>query len=191
VTSHELAEVMTDPEFTVVPIIIPGRPPQFDIVGTGWFSTTCDEIGDFCEISYPLLTETITVGGNSWTVQKIYSRSNDTSSQLEYGDFCLGQAATPIPALPGPQAMSREGRRRLRAASYKRLLPLPSVHFDVSTNRVSLEPEQVHRYIQRAFHPVSHENLLSDLPGFLHQIADILSQGDKGGLENLPEERNH
>jgi hypothetical protein len=59
VTSHELAEMFSDPQFP-----------------TGWFSRTHDENGDICNG----LSGTITVGSNTWNVQLMYSKWHDMNT---------------------------------------------------------------------------------------------------------------
>jgi acylphosphatase len=78
VTSHELAEMLTDPEFP-----------------TGWFGPTSDENGDICNGE----SATITLGANTWSVQRIYSKSDDIKTNG--AGFCLASAPSPIPPLPG------------------------------------------------------------------------------------------
>ena len=59
VASHEFAEMVTNP------------------LGTGWFNVkTGDEIGDVCNGT----NTNMTVGGNTWLVQKIYSKTDDQNT---------------------------------------------------------------------------------------------------------------
>jgi hypothetical protein len=74
VTSHEFAEMVTDPKFQ-----------------TGWFGPTSDENGDICN-GQPA---TITVGGRVWNVQRQYSKTDDQNSSG--ATFCVVGAATPMP----------------------------------------------------------------------------------------------
>jgi hypothetical protein len=82
VTSHEFAEMVTDP-----------APP------TGWYDQNdpnSGEVGDICNGE----SDTITgASGNSWTVQRIYSAYDD--QQTSGASYCLSQTANPEPALPG------------------------------------------------------------------------------------------
>jgi acylphosphatase len=78
VTSHEFAEMLTDPKFP-----------------SGWFGSTSDEVGDICNGE----TATITVGPNTWNVQRIYSKADDIKTNGT--SYCLASAPEPIPALPG------------------------------------------------------------------------------------------
>ena len=82
VTSHEFAEMVTDP-----------TPP------TGWYDQNdpnSGEVGDICNGA----SDTIAgASGNSWTVQKIYSAFDD--QQTSGANYCMSQADSPEPALPG------------------------------------------------------------------------------------------
>jgi|GEM_PF-618374 len=77
VASHEFSEMATDPIFR-----------------RGWFGPVSDENGDICNG----LTTTITVGPNTWNVQRMYSKTDDINAT---GNFCINNAANPIPLLPG------------------------------------------------------------------------------------------
>ena len=81
VTSHELAETFTDPKFP-----------------TGWYGQSSDEIGDICNGE----TASIAAGANTWNVQRIYSKTDDTNTNGQ--TYCLASAASPIPLLPGGPA---------------------------------------------------------------------------------------
>jgi hypothetical protein len=79
VASHEFAEMTTDPELNA------------------WLDPQAGENGDICNGE----SATITVGANSWTVQRTYSKTDD----METGGqkYCLATASSPIPRLtPGP-----------------------------------------------------------------------------------------
>ncbi len=82
VTSHEFGEMVTDP-----------APP------TGWYDQNdpnSGELGDICNGE----SDTIAgASGNSWTVQRIYSAYDD--QQTSGANYCLSQANSPEPVLPG------------------------------------------------------------------------------------------
>jgi serine protease len=82
VTSHEFAEMLTDP-----------APPS------GWYDQSdpnSGEVGDICNGQ----SDTIAgASGNSWTVQRIYSAYDD--QQTGGANYCLSQSTTPEPLLPG------------------------------------------------------------------------------------------
>jgi hypothetical protein len=79
VTSHEFAEMITDPKFT-----------------QGWYGTSSDENGDICVGE----SATITVGPNTWTVQRQYSKIDDENSNGT--NFCVVSA-------PNPMALRADG----------------------------------------------------------------------------------
>ncbi len=81
VTSHEFAEMCTDPKFT-----------------TGWYGPTSDENGDVCNGQ----SDTITVGGNTWNVQRQYSKTDDENTGG--ANYCVVGAASPLARRPdGPR----------------------------------------------------------------------------------------
>jgi len=78
VASHEFAEMLTDPKFP-----------------SGWYGSSSDEIGDICNGE----TATITVGPNTWNVQRIYSKTDDIKTNG--ASYCLASSPFTIPSLPG------------------------------------------------------------------------------------------
>lgn len=79
VASHEFAEMTTDPELNA------------------WLDPKAGENGDICNGE----SATISIGGNTWTVQSTYSKTDDVATGGQ--SYCLATAAAPIPALkPGP-----------------------------------------------------------------------------------------
>jgi len=74
VTSHEFAEMCTDPKFQA-----------------GWYGPDSDENGDICN-GQPA---TITVGSNTWNVQRQYSLTDDETTSGT--TFCIVDAPTPMP----------------------------------------------------------------------------------------------
>jgi hypothetical protein len=80
VTSHEFSEMVTDPELNA------------------WFdASTGSENGDICNGE----SATITVGPNTWTVQRMYSKTDDVATNGAI--TCLTEPPNPIPLLsPGP-----------------------------------------------------------------------------------------
>ena len=73
VTSHEFAEMTTDPQLN------------------GWYDPQNGENGDICNGE----TDTITAGTNVWTVQRIYSKYDD--EQTNGATYCIATAASPVP----------------------------------------------------------------------------------------------
>ena len=91
VTSHEFAEMVTDPV-----------PP------TGWYDQSdanSGELGDICNGESDSISAT--GSSNVWTVQRIYSKFDDQQNggcddaSARDEPICLSQAASPEPALPG------------------------------------------------------------------------------------------
>jgi hypothetical protein len=79
VASHEFAEMVTDPELNA------------------WVDPKAGENGDICNGE----SATITVGVNTWTVQRTYSKTDDMATNGQ--SYCLATAPAPIPPLkPGP-----------------------------------------------------------------------------------------
>ena len=158
VASHEFAEMVTDPLYNA------------------WTPDHAfHEIGDYCEGS----NATITVSGRTWTVQTIWSNHDNA---------CVGSEPNPLPhIMPGPMAAgaaagSQGGVRGFAphdpeaSASHQRVLPLPSVTFDVATGAHSMDHREVHNYVRKMFYPASHGVLFADLPGLLKSIISALEQ---------------
>jgi hypothetical protein len=91
---------------------------------------------------------------------------------------CLSSASTPEPVLPpGPVTLTAGAiSRAMRAGPVDRLLPLPTIHFDALSKRVIEDPTEVRRYVGRLFGPLRHTQVISDLPGFLRDIAGVLEK---------------
>jgi hypothetical protein len=150
VTSHEFAEMVTDPE-----------------LNAWWDSNTGAENGDICNGE----SDTITVGSNTWTVQRQYSKTDDINSNGK--TFCVTTAPNPLPKLsPGPAASVGVARIQ-QLASLNHLLPLPDVHFDVTTNKVTMNEGQAREFITRLSQPYHHKHMVPGLADLLRQFADI------------------
>lgn len=149
--SHELGEMMTDPE-------------PF----SGWVP----EIGDSCAGT----SETISVGANSWTVQPLYSVEDDlkTGGKTQ----CVGTKATPAPLQPGGPFAGVNLLGKYRLGNLDRLLPLPRVYFDGNKKKLEMRERDLLRYYNRLVAPLRRTTLPKHLPRMMHQIADIL---DKSG----------
>lgn len=153
VASHEFAEMTTDPQLNA------------------WLDPVNGENGDICNGE----ADIITVGANTWTVQRIYSKYDDMTTNGTI--FCMAGSPTPEPRLsPGPASRPAAVARAQQMPSYERLLPLPPVHFDARTKKVSMEDQHMHDYARKLFYPLSHEHVVPDFPGLLRQAADILAK---------------
>ncbi len=117
VTSHEFAEMCTDPKFT-----------------TGWWGPSSDENGDICNGE----ADNVTVGANTWDVQRQYSKYDDVNSNGAV--FCITEAPSPLPKLsPGPSGLTASMASAQRIGSYKGFLPLPAAHFDMKNKQTAFE----------------------------------------------------
>lgn len=157
VTSHEFAEMVTDPELNA------------------WYDPACGECGDICNGE----SDTITVGTNVWTVQRQYSKYDDLNS--DGAITCVSQAPNPYPKLtPGPAGLSQAAvHRAMRSGPVDRLLPLPPVHFDAKARKLTHDDAHIRDYVGRLFSPLRHEQVIPQFPAFLRQVASTLEKGGK------------
>jgi hypothetical protein len=157
VTSHEFAEMVTDPE-----------------LNAWWDSDNGAEIGDICNGE----SATITVGTNTWTVQREYSKTDDQTSNG--ATFCLVDAPNPIPKLiPGPASALRAIARIQQIQALAKFLPLPPVYFDAVKKTVTSDEKDQRAYAESLFHPFHHSDFMAELPVFLRQFADVLDKTPK------------
>ncbi len=157
VTSHEFAEMVTDPKFT-----------------KGWYGPSSDENGDICNGEAGF----ITVGANTWDVQRQYSKHDDISSNGAV--FCLLTAPSPYPKLsPGPSGLTAAMATAQRIQAYSGFLPLPTVHFDHKTKKRSIDQKHLERYVKTIFYPLQHNNLFGDFPSVLRSVADLIDKKKK------------
>jgi hypothetical protein len=156
VASHEFIEMATDPKFQ-----------------KGWWGPTSDENGDICNGQ----TASITVGPNTWAVQRQYSKADDVATNG--GTWSVVDAPNPIPELAGGPTAGIGGvppvaRLQLLVPQVASLLPLPNSYFDAATKTMRTDPAELAAYATRLFHPFDHRNLVPGLPGLLRQMADYL-----------------
>lgn len=157
VTSHEFAEMATDPAFP-----------------SGWFGPASDENGDICNGE----ADSITVGANVWDVQRTYSKTDDIATNG--ASFCRATAPSPIPKLsPGPSAITAAMTSAQHFGNYKAFLPLPTAFFDAKSLQMTWDSKEVERYAHRFFYPLGASNVLGDFSGTLRQFADILDPAKK------------
>jgi hypothetical protein len=153
VTSHEFSEMVTDPELNA------------------WFDSDGSENGDICNGE----PGTITVGANTWTVQRMYSKSDDVASNG--ATTCVLEEPNPIPELsPGPvSGLSLAAQMHLiPPGSLDRILPLPTRHFDVKTAKMTIDPQEARRYVDGLFLPLPPGAVVGDVHGFLDQLMKVL-----------------
>jgi hypothetical protein len=155
VTSHEFAEMVTDPQLNA------------------WFDdTTGAENGDICNGE----SGTITVEGRVWTVQRMYSKFDDVQSGG--ASFCVTEPTNPIPRIsPGPSATHVSGVEG-GAVGDGALGPtqLPSVHFDPEKASASMDEQELREFVETMFGASMGEQAMRDLPAFLREAADVLSE---------------
>jgi hypothetical protein len=157
VTSHEFAEMATDPAFP-----------------SGWFGPSSDENGDICNGE----ADSITVGANTWDVQRTYSKTDDIATNG--ASFCRATAPSPIPKLsPGPSAVTAAMTSAQHFGHYKTFLPLPNVFHDAKSLQTSWDNKEVERYSRRFFYPLHPDNVLGNFADTLRQFANVLDQGKK------------
>lgn len=153
VSSHEFSEMVTDPELNA------------------WYDPSNGENGDICNGE----AGTITVGPNTWTVQRMYSKTDDVASNG--ATHCVLGEPHPLPELsPGPAAgLSPAAQLQLASPdSLTRLLPLPPVQFDASTKKMSVDPKDLREYANNVFSPLNLGAVVPDPGGFVKQFADAL-----------------
>jgi len=154
VTSHEFAEMVTDPAFP-----------------TGWFGPSSDENGDICNGQSAF----ITVGANNWDVQAQYSKTDDIATNG--ASFCRATAPTPMAKLsPGPASITAAMASAQHMGNYKPFLTLPTVFHDAKTKQTTWDNHEVERYMHRFFFPLHQDNILGNFSATLRQFADILDK---------------
>jgi hypothetical protein len=157
VASHEFAEMISDPAFP-----------------SGWFGPASDENGDICNGE----ADSITVRGNTWDVQRIYSKFDDIATNG--ASFCRTTAPIPIPTLsPEPSGITAAMTSAHHCATYKPFLPLPKVLHDAKTLRATWDNKEVERYLRRFFYPLHHDHVVGNFGATLRHFADIIDPPKK------------
>ena len=157
VTSHEFCEMVTDPE-----------------LNAWWDSNSGAEIGDICNGESAALT----VGLNTWTVQREYSKKDDLSTNG--ATFCVVEEPNPLPKLvPGPASSISAVARIQQLQAIAKFLPLPPVYFDAATKTARTEPKDFEQFATKLLHPFHHSDLIPDAPGFLREFANVLEKTPK------------
>jgi hypothetical protein len=156
VTSHEFSEMTTDPKFRL-----------------GWYGTVSDENGDICNGQ----TASITVGANTWAVQRQYSKADDVATNGV--TWSVVTAPSPMPKLAGGPASGTQIARAQLLQQVAPMLPLPSSTFDPATKADTINDNEVAAYTDRLFAPFDHANLAPGLPALLRRFADHLDKPKK------------
>jgi hypothetical protein len=152
VTSHEFAEMLTDPQ-----------------LNAWWDSSSGSEIGDICNGE----ADSLTVGANTWDVQREYSKTDDINSNGV--NYCISQAPNTIPKLPGGPATIAAGVARVtELGALRSFLPLPPISFDAEAQQVSMSEQHVLDYFDKLLRPFRPTHLVPDLPNLLRAFASVL-----------------
>lgn len=170
VTSHEFAEMTSDPELNA------------------WFDPDpqSGENGDICNGE----SDIIIVGANQWTVQRIYSKFDDI--QTQGASYCLSQALSPEPRLsPGPIARPALLARGQQIRSYGHLLPLAPVYMDYANGSATMDTQELRDYVMNVFHPLRPEHLMADFPRMLREAATILEMEMEQQLQSKEAMERH
>lgn len=150
VTSHEFSEMVSDPQLTA------------------WYDPTNGENGDICNG----VTGTITVGPNTWNVQRMYSHYDDIQSNG--ASVCALNPATPIPELSGGPTSGLSTAAQLKLmppGALDRLLPLPPFQHDMNTQETSIKPEDMQAYVRNIAYPLQYSDVFGNLASFLTEAA--------------------
>ncbi len=153
VASHEYAELVSDPELSA------------------WYEPGAEN-GDICNGE----SATITVGTNTWTVQRMFSRYDDI--QTNGASSCIVDPANPIPELAGgPVAGLTPAAQMalLPPGTFDRLLPLPPFRHAADKKTTTVDRSDAQRYVRQMFHPLTHQAVLGDASSLIADITAALA----------------
>lgn len=162
VASHELAEICTDPQLNA------------------WYSPSLGEIGDICNGE----SDTVTVYGRTWTVQKQYSLATDNSTNG--GTICIASSPQPLAMAAGAALADLAGVAGRRPGELDRILPLPMLHVDPEARTAQIDQRQLRRYINRIISPLHPSRLPAGVPAMLRQAADMLEEKRRAPAGKAP-----
>jgi hypothetical protein len=158
VTSHEFAEMCTDPQLNA------------------WTSPSVGECGDICNGEADSIVGT--TSSNVWDVQRQYSKYDDLNTNGAV--YCLSQNSTPEPALsPGPSGVTSSLASARRMGEVTPFLPLPSMRYDARTNVSSMDERHIELYMRTLFRGVGHKRVSSDFPALLRNMATVLERRNR------------
>ncbi len=152
VTSHEFGEMVTDPQLNA------------------WWDPSGGEEGDICNGE----SDTITVGANTWTVQKSYSKTDDVATNG--ATICVATKPSPLPKLAGLTGSRTQMARIQQLQAIAKILPLPNVYFDAKTNQMTRKDSEVAEFARKLLDPLHHSDVVPNMPGLLRQFADVLEK---------------
>jgi hypothetical protein len=141
---------------------------------SAWYEPGAEN-GDICNGE----SATITVGANTWTVQRMYSKYDDINSNG--ASYCVVAPAAPIPELAGGPTAGLTAADRLQLmqpSTFDRLLPLPTFQHDAAKKKTTVKTEDQQRYVRQMLFPLDN-NVVGDLGGLLDQIAATVRAGLK------------
>jgi hypothetical protein len=140
-----------------------------------WFDATSGaENGDICNGE----AANLTVGPNTWNVQRQYSKADDMASNG--ATFCVVTAPNPMPKLvPGPAASITPVARIQQLQAINKILPLPEIHYDPATKKATTNEKAIRKFADQLLHPFHHSDLVGDMPGLLRQFADVIEKTPK------------
>jgi hypothetical protein len=152
VTSHEFGEMVSDPQLNA------------------WYDPSAGEEGDICNGE----SASITVGANTWNVQKSYSKADDVSSNG--ATVCVATHPSPLPKLAGVSAAHAAMSRVQQLQAVAKILPLPNVYFDAETKAITRKDAEVKAFAEKLLHPFHHSDVVPNMPGLLRHFADMLEK---------------
>lgn len=155
VTSHELGEMISDPDFP-----------------SGWFSSTSDEIGDICETTFGSFQVTYPDGTtNTWAVQALYSLYDD-----EQGNpMCVLSSTAPY--TPPADAPARAAAVSPVAEAARRMLPLPPTYRQ--GGEIVRKPSEVLQYTRRIMGGFAYQQIHGQIPDLLREMAQAMDRSTK------------
>jgi hypothetical protein len=156
VASHEFSEMVSDPELSA------------------WYEPGAEN-GDICNGEAGV----ITVGPNTWTVQRMYSKFDDI--QTNGASFCVLEPNNPIPELAGGPASGLSAAAQLKLlppGTFDRLLPLPPFRYAADTDVAHVEAADAQRYVRQLFFPLTHTDVLGDASALITGLTAALSRPD-------------
>jgi hypothetical protein len=152
VTSHEFGEMITDPQLNA------------------WWDPSGGEEGDICNGE----SAPITVGANTWNVQKSYSKADDVASNG--ATICVVSHPSPLPKLAGLSSSRSAMARVQQLQAVAKILPLPDVFFDAETKAITRKDEDVKAFAHKLLDPFHHTDVVPNMPGLLRHFADVLEK---------------
>ena len=149
VTSHEFAEMLTNPH------------------ANAWFDDSDPsqqgDVADICRTNTdPTSIRTITVGPNTWTIQKIYS----VTDALAGRDPGVTSAPNPLPqaTAPVPWRIPLAHIHQLHKMAH--VLPLPDIYYDAAQNKAVRDEQDIVAFLRRLVYPYRPKDFATDPPAF-------------------------